>query len=249
MSASAPLLEFFRRELRAEQETGFARLARVPASGTARYLAYFNALPAADRSSMIDYCAHWAHSCYGYVLGLPRLDHTQHPFFPRWQSIPLQGGLAWHSVPFLRVAVSQYKIDQQRGQPSSVPDELYALASSIRSIKAPELRRRVRAALQPLGYYRMDELGNYCCRSGEQEFRVQVDYGSRRAQLRYGVSLAESTVAQPRIPFCFEKALGFGFGDWDFIVEENVEDAFQLFAEVVESSRQLPDRIRAFVDR
>jgi len=39
--------------------------------------------------------------------------------------------------------------------------------------------------------------------------------------------------------------MGFGFGHWDYIVEENVDAVFSLFAEAVQYSFDLPDRIRA----
>jgi hypothetical protein len=39
--------------------------------------------------------------------------------------------------------------------------------------------------------------------------------------------------------------MGFGFGRWNYIIEENVDAVFSLFAEVVQYSLDLPDRIRA----
>lgn len=45
--------------------------------------------------------------------------------------------------------------------------------------------------------------------------------------------------------FVFEAALGVGFGHWDAIVEDNVDDVFSLLAEVVSYCYDLPDRIRA----
>jgi DNA replication protein DnaC len=42
----------------------------------------------------------------------------------------------------------------------------------------------------------------------------------------------------------FERAVGFGFGHWDFIVEENVDEVCEVFAEVIAYSVELPDRIR-----
>jgi hypothetical protein len=248
MSASSRLLEFFRKEFEAEEQNGFARLARIPDSRVDASIVYFKTSTAIDRLKMIDFCVHWAHKCYSFVIGVPPIDHTRHAFFARWQTIGMSGGLTWqNNVPLLRTAVSQYKIDKRNGKPSSVSEELCQFASSVRSIKAPELRRRVRAALKPLGYYRLDELGYYCCRHNDWEFRVHVDYGGRNAQMRYRVARPEFTTVHPLSQFCFEKALGCGFGDWNFIVEENVDDVFALFAEVVMFSYHLPDRIRAFV--
>lgn len=153
------------------------------------------------------------------------------------------------SVPTLRTAVAQYKIDKHRGVRSCVSEEYFALASSIQSVKAPELRKRVRAALRPLGYTRTDQLDGgdwvYCCSLGGREFRVHVDYGGHHAQLRYGVTLHEFQDTHPRLQFCFEEALGFGHGQWDFIIEQTVDDSFALFTEVVRYCVELPDRIRA----
>ena len=105
----------------------------------------------------------------------------------------------------------------------------------------------MRAALKPLGYYRVDDLGYYCCRENGREFRVHVDFGGRSAQLRYCVALPEFPDVHPLLQFRFERALGYGHGDWDFVVEENVADVFAAFVEVINYCRELPDRIRAAV--
>jgi hypothetical protein len=176
----------------------------------------------------------------------PRIDHTKHPFFDRWNPVGRGdlGGIR-RSVPLLRAAVQQYKVDAHRRMPSCVTEEQFKVASSVRSIKAPELRKRVRAALKTLGYYKIDELGYYRCRGDSREFLVHVDYGGRSAQLRYCVAMPEFADVHPLSQFCFERALGFGLGDWDYIVEENVDDVMALFADVVQYCVTLPDRIRA----
>jgi hypothetical protein len=179
-STSDKLIEFFRGEFRQEEQSGFARLKRVPDSSVVKKL-----------------------QCY--------------------------------------------KMDLRRGEPSVVSDEQFEYASSIRSVKAPELRKRIRAALEPLGYYKTDQLVYYLCRRGGREFRVHVDCGGRTAQLRYVVARTDFTDVHPLSQFVVEKALAFGFGDWDFIVEENVDDVFALFTELVTYCFELPDRIRASV--
>ena len=74
---------------------------------------------------------------------------------------------------------------------------------------------------------------------------MHVDYGGRHAQLRYVVARPEFKDVHPWTQFRFERVLGFGQGDWDFIVEENVDDIFALFSDLVTYSYALPDRIRA----
>jgi hypothetical protein len=246
MPPSERLLNFFRREFQTEERTGFARLKRIPDSHVMAWLSHYKSLNEADRLAFADCCAHWAHACYGFVIGAPKIDHTQHPFFPRWSATLISGH--WdtqRSVPLMRARVQQYKIDAHRGVQGHISREQFEYASSIHSVKAPELRKRVRAALKPLGYQKIDELGFYCCRQGEREFRVHVDYGGRAAQLRYVVERPEFEGIHPLMQFQFERTLGFGHGEWDFIVEENVDDVFLLFQEVVTYSYELPNRIQA----
>jgi hypothetical protein len=179
MVASTQLLDFFLGEIDAEERDGFPRLSRVPDSQVAAKLADYRSLNNDERRAFRDCCAHWACACYGFVLNAAPIDHTRHPFFPRWKAagsdVVFRMG---HSVPMLRAAVQQYKVDARRGVRSCVSEEDFKIASSIRSVKAPELRKRVKAALRPLGYQRIDELGYYRCRSNDREFLVHVDYGA-----------------------------------------------------------------------
>ena len=248
MAPSEKLLEFFRAEFRAEEGSGFGRLSRVPNTSVKDLLAHYKSLSESEKISYIDCCAYWAHACYGFVVGAPEIDHTLHPYFRQCSNAlgtyRNEKGYSQVSVPSLRALVHQYNIDKSRGEQSGISVEDFEYASSIRSVKAPELRNRVRTALKPLGYYRSDKLG-YCCRQGCQEFRVHVGYGGARAhyQLCYSVMRAEFS---NKPVFAFEKALGFVLGNgWNFIVEENVDDAFLLFADVVSYSFALPERMYA----
>jgi hypothetical protein len=244
MSTSEKLLAFFRTEFAFEQNSGFARLRRVPDSHVETNLRYFQSLSPADQASFIDCCAHVAHRRYSFVVGVPGIDPTKHPFFPRLQDVnilyPFRSN---RDVPLLRAKVSQYKIDKKRGVRSSVSEDEFRFAESVHSVQAPELRKRVRAALRVLGYKKQDELGNYHCVWDGQEFKVNVDYGGRHAQLRYVIALSEFPDVHPLNQFCFEQALGMGLGDWDYIVEENVDDVFQLFEELIKYAVRLPRRI------
>lgn len=214
-------------------------------------LKLYKSLGPAQREAFADCGAHWAYANYSAAWDLPTIDHTKHPHFTWWNNSAL-GAVQWsESVPGLRTVVQQYKIDKYRNVTSCVTEEEFAHATSIRSIKAPELRRRVKAALKPLGYSGMDELGDYRCHHAGRDFLVNVDYGGMRAQLRYVVRFSEFRGRLNPLNwlrFGFERTLGFGFGDWDFIVEENVDEVFDLFTEVVAYSAQLPSRISQAID-
>lgn len=250
MKPSEKLLDFFRSEFQAEENSGFARLSRIPNVRLRDLLAHYRSLGKSDRQAYIDCGAHWAHACFGRVIGAPEFDHMSHPYYIQWSHALGNYHNRTHyahsqkSVPKVRATIQQYKIDIRRKSQSriSVEDFEYACSINNKSLKAPELRKRVRATLRPLGYYRMDRF-HYCCSKEGREFSVGVRFGGprRHYQFAYGVVRPEFEGS-----FSFERALGFVTGTWwDFIIEDNVDDALSLFTDLVEYSFLLPERIRA----
>ncbi len=243
------LVAFFRREIDEEEQWGFPRLNRTPESFLQDRLNHYRGLSAGEKERYKDCSATFAAACHTFVVDAPSIQHTEHPYFPQWQAFKktLLDDPNLRNVPLFRAMIQQYKIDKHRGVQSSVSEAQFALASSIRPVKLPERRRRVKDALKKLGLVKVDKLGLYSCHHAEKDFSVHVDFGGRHAQLRYSVSFPEFKGHHPWIQFGFERALGFGWGHWNFIVEENVDDVFQLFGEVVAYSAELPDRIRQAV--
>jgi len=241
--------EFFLSEVQSELDSGFKRLTRIPDSHVMDKIQYFKSLAPDDKRAFLDCCAYWASAHYGFVVGMNRLSLTDHPFFAKWNQGPRWGRdfSSPKSVPLLRAMVQQYKIDQHNGVRSHITKEQFEEAAAVRSVKAPELRKRVRMALKPFGHFETDTLNQYWCKLGKRKFIVHLDFGGRTAQLRYSVARPEFKGVHPLSQFRLERALGFGLGHWNYIVEENVDDTFALFAEVVQYSFDLPDRIRAAV--
>jgi hypothetical protein len=242
----AKLLAFFRNEIDAEEQWGFPRLNRIPERFLQDRLKHYRLLGDAEKDSYKDCSAHFVYACHDFVVDAPSIDPKEHPYYHQWRSFThtLMDNPDFRSVPIFRAMVQQYKFDKHRGVPSSVSEAQFAYASSIRPIKLPERRRRVRAALKGLGLVKVDDLGYYRCHHTGKDFSVHVDFGGRHAQLRYVVSFSEFKNRHPLTQFGFERALGFGHGDWDFIVEENVDEVFEVFTEVVAYAAELPERIR-----
>jgi hypothetical protein len=241
------LKEFFEAEVHAEVRSGFSRPSQVPESHVVRKLQYYRSLSEPDRRAFLDCCAYWASAYYSFTVNLPRMGLTDHPFFSKWSRGPEvnRDFYGEKSVPRMRSMVQQYKIDLHNKVHSHITKEQFERASSVLSVKAPELRKRVRTALRLFGHYETDALGYYWCKKGKQKFAVHVDFGGRHSQLRYCVVRLEFKSVHPLCQFAFERAMGFGFGHWNYIIEENVDAIFSLFAEVVQYSLNLPDRIRA----
>lgn len=240
------LIAFFRAEIDAEEQRGFPRLNRIPESFLQDRPNHYRGLSDGEKERYKDCSATFAAACHTFVVDAPSIQHTEHPYFQRWQAFKktLLDNPNLRNVPVFRAMIQQYKIDKHRGVPSSVSDTQFALACSIRPIKLPERRRRVKAVLQQFGLVKVDNLGFYRCHYGEKDFSVHVDFGGRLAQLRYVVSFSEFNNRHPLTQFGFERALGFGYGHWNFIVEENVGEVFEVFREVIAYSVELPERIR-----
>lgn len=249
MKPCEKLLDFFRGEFLAEEKSGFSRLSRVPNVDVKDLLAYYKSLSKSDRLAYIDCAAHWAHACFGFVIGAPEIDNMSHPYYKPWSHALGDYHNRTHyaqsqmSVPKLRARIQQYKIDLRKGIQSRISIEDFQYASSIKSVKAPELRKRMREALRPIGYYKKDKFG-YCCRRNNHEFRVRINYGGARFRFQLGYGVVRSKFDLKR-SFSFERALGFVTGNcWNFIVEENVDDAISLLTDLVTYSFELPERIR-----
>jgi hypothetical protein len=243
------LIAFFRAEIDAEEQWGFPRLNRIPESFLQDRLNHYRELSDTEKERYKDCSATFAAAGHTFVVDAPNIDHTKHPYYDRWGAFnkTLLDDPNLRSVPLFRAMIQQYKIDKHRGVPSSVSEAQFGLACSIHPVKLLERRKRVRAVLKQFGLVKVNKLGFYRCHHAGKDLSVYVDFGGRHAQLRYAVSFPEFRDRHPLTQFGFERALGFGWGHWDFIVEENVDDIFQLFAEVVAYSAELPDRIRKAV--
>lgn len=166
----AGLRDFFLSEVKLETDSGFSRLKRIPSSQVMNKLRYFATLSANDQGSFLDCCAYWASVQYGFVVKMERLDPAAHPFFEKWGRGPMwtQDFDDVKSVPLLRSMVRQHKIDQHNRVQSHVTKEQFERAAAVRSVKAPELRKRVRAALNAFGHFETDSLNNYWCKAAKR---------------------------------------------------------------------------------
>ena len=243
------LIAFFRAEIDAEELWGFPRLNRIPERFLQDRLNHYRELSDTEKESYKDCSATFAAASHTFVVDTPTIDHTKHPYFGHWRTFKktLLDNPNLRNVPLFRAMIQQYKIDKLRGVQSSVSEAQFALACSIHPVKLPERRKRARAVLKQFGLVKVDKLGLYRCHHAGKDFSVYVDFGGRLAQLRYAVSFSEFKDRHPFTQFGFERAVGFGFGHWDFIVEENLDEVFEVFAEVIAYSVELPDRIRKAV--
>ncbi len=135
--------------------------------------------------------------------------------------------------------VAQAKIDRLRAvSPQACRLDIEEYALSVKSVKAPELRKAVRAAMTALiGARSRPKAGGgdwgYEGSLNGSQVAIGIDYGGRHAQLRYQVRVISTDPPVSMDRGGVEIALGAGLGHWNFIVEENVDDAIALLVESV----------------
>jgi hypothetical protein len=240
---------FLRGEFDAEAQSSFARLKRVPDTHVQKFLDYYRSLNAADQDDLADASTLWgALHLAGPAGDGHGFDAKTRSAWERWRyERVMMTSYRYQSVSELRACVAQAKMDRANGKPPTVPKELEEYAASIRSVKAPDLRKHVRPVMESLLNARPAKMGGgewvYDGTLDGSRVRVGIDYGGRLAQLRYSVGVLS---AKPPVAFAragFETVLGAGFGDWDFIVEENVNDSMLLLSELVRYVAELPRRL------
>lgn len=243
---------FLRGEFDTEARNGFARLSRVPDTHVRHFLDYYRSLNAPNQDALADASTLWGTL---RMAGPSASGHQEalknNRAWLRWQDEMVMGcgrdPHRYYSVPLLRSCIAQAKVDRAKGMPSSVPRDLEEYAASIRSVKAPNLRKQVRSVVRPLLGARPSKLGggdwDYEGTISGSRVMLSIDYGGRSAQLRYQVAVQSTEPLLLLQRAGFEVALGAGLGDWDFIVEENLSDAMQLLSEFVTYVAELPRRL------
>lgn len=249
------LHKFLRGEFDAEARTNFARLRRVPDTHVRHFLDYYGSLNTTDQDALADASTLWGTLRTLMLWGLrpsgPHETLKTNLAWERWAHEMVMGRSRdphhYSSVPYLRTCIAQAKMDRAKGKLSSVSRELEDYAASIRSVKAPELRKLVRPVLRSILGARPSKLGG-----GEWDYEgtisglrvmVDIDYGGHSAQLRYEVAVLSTPPLASFKRAGFEVLLGAGFGDWNFIVEENVSDSMALLGELVTYVAELPRRL------
>jgi hypothetical protein len=253
MANAQALHQFLREEFDTEARTGFGRLSRVPDTKVRHFLDYYRSLNTTDQDALADASTLWGTLRLLGSRPSANLENLKTNLaWEKWSREALMGSVRdphYYSASLLRTCLAQAKIDRAKGKPLSVPRELEAYAASIRSVKTPELRKLVRPLLRSILGVKPSKLGG-----GDWHYEGTIDgsyvmvnlvYGGRYAQLSYEVAV-QST--EPSVTFeraGFDVMLGVGFGHWNFIVEENVNDAMALLGELVTYVAELPRRLPA----
>ena len=250
MDLMKALHRLLRSDFDIEAGSGFSQLSRVPDTRVRHFLDYYKSLDPSRQDALANTVTFWGAIRVAGAgpdsYDMLKTDAT----FNEWSREMVQGvgrdRYYYYGVPSFRLCVAQDKIDRAKGGPSSVPKDFVDYALSIKSIKTPELSKRVSIAMEQLfGRKFSKKKGGGLEFAGElsgAEVTGWVDY-SGRFQLKYQVC-AKSVSPPLQLGHAgYDTALGGGLGQWNFIVEENVDDAIEFLTESVTYIAALPQRL------
>ena len=239
---------FVRSAIDAEAANEFWILRRVPNTRAWKTVDYILRLPARRRSSLYDDFACVAMDCF-----LPTRQTKLHPYRAgseeyRAYCDGVVGFVGWQFEPvrFLRAAVSARRDDPMAT--FGMSDAMLKQVQEMRTTKAPEMRKTIkRIFAQRFGARAENQGGGDWQYVGEWEgrgFAVRIDYGHRfGTQLEYEVKFSDPATGLTASRLSYESFLGMGFGNWDYLTADNLEDAAVLLADLIEGLVSIPDRL------
>src|SRR6266702_3288293 len=243
-----------RTDLVAEADSGFARLRRIPSSGTIRFLDYFSSLAPAERSSLLDSHARAAAMTFcptvaGYdsILELVNTDPAlvaQHkalssPWYSmglRYEGLRMRKAMMSDAMSVEMMAKTRASLDFTPRD--DMPPELVADPdlANVKPAKAPQMRKLIEAAFKKLFAPQKRKLaGGSTAYTGVllgAETTVWIDYAGMGMQLLHGVSIPDEMRRVLVARLTYESLWGAGRG-WDYITEENAEASMQLLYELI----------------
>jgi hypothetical protein len=244
-----------RTELSAEADSGFPRLRRIPKTKVVQFLDYFADLNPGDRSELLDALAARAAVLIhpGPASGFPPA-----PAFDRyWNAVNsrglFSGGYRYCDVKFL-ASVPRIKefggyggwienhqrpwVSERALQPR---EDLLPDLGLLTPAPGPELRKRVKEALQAGGLTAAVTKGaehQYVHSSGAV---VHVDFGSRMGQLCYWVRAAGDPASFRGLSY---ESLWGQPGGWDYLTQENAARSVAVLPELIDYLARLPERMK-----
>jgi len=243
--------ELVRAELESQAASGWDRLAKVPCTRTWRAIAHIRKLSPSRRDALFEAIASNAP-----VIFEPPLDRSlqlpaaQDPEYTKLVDA-LAGDTDWSwdyaSARTLRSILRAIRSKDPRmaARAKATPPAVVRRAEQITSVTAAMARKVVGASVAARFGAKPHNAGGgeweYRGRAGSTDFLLTVDYGGWD-QLRYDVSYDHPTTGLRARRVNYERLLGCGGTGWDYLTEENLEQAIALMCDLVEWLVRCGDR-------
>ncbi|MEO8486608.1 MAG: hypothetical protein ABI585_09755 [Betaproteobacteria bacterium] len=244
---------YFRTEFAKEAETGFPLLSRIPATNVVQFVDYVDDLDVKHRHALLDELARQAVSSVARNatrIASPAIERMRAALRGPGEFV---GGWRYTDVKFLATVP---KVEQFGGMDAWLENygaralqpraDLIPDTSSFVPAKAPLLRRIVDTVLVREGFAATAMAGNmrYLDRAG---VLVDVDFGSRMAQLRWSVAVGamKATRGLVELPFFSYEGWWGLRSDWDVLTEENAAGCVEALPAVIREALRMRDEATA----
>lgn len=243
-------LTYIRAAIRREHDANWARLRRIPSTYTWRVIDYVASLDAAARERLFE-----SFASNGLHLLDPARDASLHrgrsgdPDYAAFRDGVLRlSGPAYYDARMLRMILADVRSSRPSPELADTPPEVLRRAETITPVKVTDIRKALKPRLaERFGAKAQKESGGVWHyvggRSAGREFRLWTDFGGMSDQLRYEISYDEERTGIHARRLTYEGLLGFGFGHWDFVTAENLEESLALLCEFIEELVALPERL------
>jgi hypothetical protein len=242
--------------IRTEIDLGFPLMGKVPQTGIVQVMDYIGGLPEAPREAFVEALATRAEAQLVPTGGtLPWPDAWQR-FYGISRGVgQLGSGLRYRQIrsfaPLpgsLQPASSDTSGGGQSGSDAPPRADLLPDPASCVPAKAALLKSLVKSALTPLGYVAHRLAGGGLRYLSPRGTLVDLDFGSKAAQLRYGVAVhAQDKVTAPltRVRFTSAEAILFSTeAAWDYLTEENAARCIAHLPALIDEVSALLDSYR-----
>lgn len=266
MATPGAIAALLRTKLDQEVRLDFPKLRRIPSTGIIKFLDYFAALPAAQHAPLLDAMAR-----AGAMQFFPPVQiaaeyeqiRTGDPAYARLLGALLSPafgyGLRYCDIKMARMMLNdQQSVDEMKKTRAGLdftprddpPVELISDPDlrHAHPARAPLLRKLVKEALANLLSAKPTRLPG-----GEMKFSgslqnlpltVSIDFGSRMAQLRYGVSAPVVGKDLRAFNLTYEVLWSASTG-WDYLTEENAAASIDLLCDHLRFIARLLEEIAA----
>jgi hypothetical protein len=243
-----------RAELGALRASGYSRLRAAPATATWRAVDHIAQLPADRLEHLVSVLQRLA---LHYFLPAPaEEEHPSRTRDPEYAALgeAMVGARSfdwkYSDVRSLRMILGALR----SGKPAmaapflSTPPEVLRRAEAIAPIKAPDVRKLMKAAFKArfAASVKNDAVRGWVYSGcvGALEFELAADFGGWY-QLRYEVAYNHVATGIATRMLNYERLLCGATGGWDYLTADNAEAAIGLLADQVEWLVRIPERALA----
>lgn len=236
-------------ELDRLSEQRFAKLRRIPSTDTWKTVDYVSSLGESERGELFQAFASNGLSLFEFAGHPLATAYSDAPAFKRMlEWMPLHFDWKHEGARYLRAALADRKSARPLGIGVGMPEVIVRAAEAIRPTTSVKIRKAIHEALRARYGAQAENLGGgnwiYQCTDAHQPFSLSIDYGGRDDQLRYSVFYEHADSGIRAVHLSYERMLGMGFGNWDFVTEDNLNESVMTLCDLVSDLVRIPSRIK-----